>query len=92
MRVFVILAVVLCLTGWVFAQDTVTREDHLRLAKSHAETQIALRQSQIQRLNDQMEIWKAQLRNINSELADIVEKRKQEEEKQEPKEKPKKVK
>jgi len=78
MKRFAVVVLVLALAyplGWAFAQEqkTVSWEDHLKLAQDRARARIAERQVQIQRLEDQIEVWQNQLDGINAELKKIEE-------------------
>ena len=79
LTIFLLVLALVCSIGWVFAQEkTVNWEEHLKLAKSHATAQIALRQSQIQRIQDQIDIWQNQLAGIEAELKKINEEKNKE--------------
>jgi LPS O-antigen subunit length determinant protein (WzzB/FepE family) len=83
------------LGGMGFAQEKqVSWEEHLTLAKSHAVVQINLREMQIRGLQDQIKVWKEQLKNIDAELLKIeeAEKAKKDKETKEGKSKPKETK
>jgi len=76
MKRFAVILLVLALAypfGLAFAQEqrTVSWEEHLKLAQDRARARIAERQVQIQRLEDQIEIWQNQLDGINAELKKI---------------------